>query len=147
MSLPVSRGAYHDCIKIMDEALKDEKGVRVEFPSQDAAIYFRMRMHQARKINRRDNAATYEKDHPLYNASLYDQLVGRIVNHEGTFWLYLEKNRIEDLGEIQPLSEVPQITHHRQMQIPDMREQDDGVTYEVPEPKPVAPGVITKRRF
>ena len=146
MSLPTSRGAFGDCYKVLDAALDDEKGVRVEFRTHENANYFRMRLHQARAINRKDNADTYDRDHPLYNASPYDQLVVRLHAINGSYWLYIEKNRVEDLGAIEPLSEVPTIEYDEPLQLQDMREADDGPTYEAAiDPDPVPK--ISRRSF
>lgn len=104
MTISISRLAYEDCYKVMDAALDDAVGARVKFSDHGMAMFFRMRLNQARKIDRKDNMQLYEEDHPLYGRSAYDKLVARV---EDT-WVYVEKIGI-DLGDIEPLSGVPKL--------------------------------------
>lgn len=107
MTISNSRGSYSDCYDVMDKALEDSKGVRVEVDDLDAAIFFRMRLHNARKIDRRDNSKIYSEEptHPMFNASIYDKLTVRIKRIEDQVWVYLEKSGI-NLGAVEGLSEV-----------------------------------------
>lgn len=102
MTISNSRQSYGDCYAAMDQALESEFGVRMRVPTLDAATFLRMRMHQARKINRKDNAATYERGHPMYGASAYDKLIVRIRTEEDGIYLYLEPVGLET-GEIEVL--------------------------------------------
>ncbi len=106
MSLSNSRLAYDDCFKLLDAALDEPRGIRVEVASSNDATYLRMRIHHARTIDRRENAATYiEKDHPLHGRSPYDILVVRIEDdHEGS-WLYLDKQKVE-IGRVESIPET-----------------------------------------
>ena len=104
MTISVSRLAYEDCYKVMDAALEDAIGARVKFIDHGTAMFFRMRLHQARKIDRKDNMQLYEEDHPLYGRSAYDKLAARVIDA----WVYVEKIGI-DLGEIEPLSGQAQL--------------------------------------
>jgi hypothetical protein len=91
----------------MDQALDDEIGARVKIASHDDAMFFRMRMHQARQIDRKDNKELYQPGDPLYGRSPYDQLVVRIKEHDDGIWVYAERVRLPE--EIESLSEVEQI--------------------------------------
>lgn len=111
MSLPISKGAYHDCIEVFDKAIEDPHGVRVRLPDYSSANYFRMRMHMARKLNREENEETYpDPGHPLHGASPYDKLAVRLIELEGINYVYVERHGIslelvEALSEVQPMLE------------------------------------------
>ncbi len=91
MPLSDSRLAYKDCYAFLDQALEDGKGARVPFSNFASASYFRMRCHQARTINKRENKQIYQKGDPMWGLSEYDQLVVRIKEDtEGEFWVYAE---------------------------------------------------------
>lgn len=102
MSISNSRQSYSDCYEVLDRALEDELGVRVQMKDRDAAIFFRMRVHQARKINRRDNVDQYEVGHPMHGASVYDKLMVRIKHEGEAVWIYVEKTAIP--GNVESLS-------------------------------------------
>lgn len=104
MSIPTSRLAYSDCYEAMDRALDDTTGVRIKMESHDGATFLRMRFHQARAIDRKDNMAVYEDGDALYGRSIYDPLVLRIREDDDNVWLYIEKIQIR--GLVQPLSEI-----------------------------------------
>lgn len=104
MSLPTNRFAFLDCYDIFDKAIETANGVRVPVKDHDSALHLRMRLHQARKINRQDNLAQYEPGHPMYGCSAYDPLVIRIKNINERFYIYLEPNSI-DLSIIEELEE------------------------------------------
>lgn len=103
MAISSSHLAYKDCYAVMDQAVEDSVGVRVEMDDYDKALHFRMRLHQARAIDRRRNAGTYPPDHPMHGLSAYDKLVCRIRQEEGKFWVYLERNTLR-VGQVEPLS-------------------------------------------
>lgn len=105
MSLSNSRHAYSDCYDLMDSALNDDYGVRVRMDDRDSAFYFRMRLHQSRKIKREESTTIFPEDHPMYNATPYDPLVIRIKTDGAGIWVYLEKRKIEP-GRIEALSAV-----------------------------------------
>lgn len=108
MSLSTSRGAYRDCFALLDRALDDTRGIRVELRDPAVATYLRLRVHQARQIDRAENLTTYpEPDHPLHGRSPYDCLTLRI--DEGPpCWLYLDKIHVE-VRRIEPIPEDYQI--------------------------------------
>lgn len=109
MSISTSRLSYLDCYAVYDKAVADEEGVRVLMPDLDKATHFRMRMHTARKINRKDNADVYEVGHPMHAASEYDPFVIRLrPASNGSWWVYVQHQKI-DLNEVQPLSQVQEL--------------------------------------
>lgn len=103
MSLSNSRAAYADCYKLLDAALADPRGIRAEVPSLNNAFRLRLRIHQARSIDRLDNARTYPDDHPLWNRSPYDSLVCRVESGDRC-WVYLDKVQVE-IATIEPIPE------------------------------------------
>lgn len=105
MSISNSRQAYLDCYELYDRALEDPLGARLKVKSYDAALYLRMRLHQARKIHRRDNADIYDYGHPMHGASTYDALTVRIKRHGDAFWVYAERSP-DISGDIEQLSQV-----------------------------------------
>jgi hypothetical protein len=116
MSVSNSRLSYLDAYEILDRALDRTVGVRVRQPDLNAATYLRMRLHQARKIDRLDNKSIFEPDHIMHGRSQYDVLIVTIdATTEGVF-LYVTKIEskaamIEDLGEpaLPPPKDQPQL--------------------------------------
>lgn len=110
MAMSNSRFSYGDCYDLMDKALADSKGIRIKFSSSGEAIHFRLRLHTARRIDRKDNLEVYPDGHAMHGKSPYDPLVMRIkYTADDTTWLRLEKVEarefeIESLGdgEIEP---------------------------------------------
>lgn len=116
MTVSTSRLAYEDAYAVMMAALEDPRGVRVRMASVDAATHFRLRCHQARKIDRQENAITYERPHPMHGVSPYDKLVLRIVTDDDGVWLTVAQNTVIP-GEVQSLTtgehvelEMPQLS-------------------------------------
>lgn len=107
MSLSKSRHAYHDCYSIMDMALADEAGVRANLRTENAAIRFRMRCHQARQLMREHNKSIYPENHPMHGCCEYDVLVVRDpeMTDDG-WWVKLEKV-VLDIKAIETLSGKP----------------------------------------
>lgn len=117
MSLPTTPTTYGDCYEVLDKAAAEPKGIRVKVPDYDSAMFFRMRLHQARKIVRKQNKDIYEADHPMHNASPYDELVirnPRRVNDD--FWLYIEKYQSIPDNLVQSLSDIDDDYEEVQMQ-------------------------------
>lgn len=107
MSSPTTRQAYTHCYNIYDQAMDDPRGVRMQLPTYDAAVNLRMRMHQARSIDRDDNARMYDPSHALYGCSIYDALQIRIfTDADRVTWLYIEPRTADIIGEVQPLSDI-----------------------------------------
>lgn len=108
MTLPNTPMAYTDCYDLLDKAIEDPRGIRVEMKNVDAATFFRMRIHQARAIDRKANAQTYEPGQPLHNASTYDKLAIRIRKMHDKWWLYIEKYMEVPLERIESLTGLPE---------------------------------------
>ena len=107
MTVSNSRLAYGDCFDLLDKAIADNKGIRVRFDEWKQANYYRMRLHTARAIDRKDNARTFTEDQPMHGRSIYDTIVGRIKEDgDGFFWLYLEKVENNIDGPVESLSEL-----------------------------------------
>jgi hypothetical protein len=106
-NMPISNAllAFNDCVEVFDAACRSDRGVRVRIGTYDNAVYFRMRLHQARKLTREANQRIYDEDDPLYGRSPYDPYTVRIRNHNGEFYVYLEPNII-DIDAIEYLDEV-----------------------------------------
>lgn len=105
MVTSTSRLAYDDCFALMDQALEDDKGIRIRFVDQGSAMSLRLRIHAARVIDRNDNIEIYEADHPLHGKSVYDRLKASIRAIDGDIYLHLEKNSADNY-EIESLSEL-----------------------------------------
>lgn len=128
MSLSPSRGAYGDCYKIMDQAVSDPVGIRIRLRDEAAGVHLRMRMNQARAIDRSDNAKTYDPGHYMYNRSPYDALVFRAPAEDdfGNWWLVVDKPEavtyeIESLSDGSDLIEAD---YTETLALDDLREDD-----------------------
>ena len=100
MNLPTSRIAYQKYYEIFDRAANSSRGIRIEFNTVDEALFFRSRMHQARKIDRKHNIEIYpDPSHNLHGCSAYDTFTIRapVRDTEGKWWLYIERNDIVDV--------------------------------------------------
>jgi hypothetical protein len=122
MSLSNSRLSYEDCYEVMDQALEATDGVRVGFEDREQAIFYRMRMNQARQLDRRFNGERYRGvDDPRRSRSSYDALSMRVRRVDDMYWVYVEKRQkpqiIEEIqsnkeeAETKPIREV--MTHRR----------------------------------
>lgn len=96
MSLPTALAAYEDCIDTFDRAVSSSKGVRNLFDNHSKAMYFRMRMSQARVLMRAEAKRMYDESDPRYGKSVYDGYVCTIKPaaepDTGKFWVYIEPN-------------------------------------------------------
>ena len=112
MSTPTTRQAYPDIYALLDRALAAPNGLRVKVADHDKAVFLRMRIHQARQIDRNDNAQIYSPGEPLFAASQYDRFQIRIrVDREADCaWLMIEP-RTADILAIENLSpsETPEL--------------------------------------
>lgn len=95
MPLPKSRLAYLDCFEIYEKAEASATGVRVRMADENAAVYFRMRMNNARAIDRRDNEDTYKPGEPLYKASTWDALMVTIKKVDDDYYVYVEPHGVK----------------------------------------------------
>lgn len=94
MTVSTSRLAFEDCYAVMQAALDDKAGVMMRMASENAATHFRLRCHQARKIDRQFNAETYEKGNPMHGCSAYDRLTIKIRQDETGIILVFEQTNL-----------------------------------------------------
>lgn len=112
MSLSNSRLAYGDCYELLDRALDEPRGLRIEVRDENAATYLRLRIHHARTIDRQENKVTYaDPDHPLHGRSPYDIFVCRIEVSNGSTWLWLDRQKVE-IGRVESIPVEAQIEYH-----------------------------------
>lgn len=104
MATSQSRLSYTDCYEVLDKAIANQKGIRVEVSDLGAGRHYRVRLHQARSIDRKDNKETYPEDHKLHGRSVYDQLVVRLRLVKSKWWMYIERFSTDNLN-IEPLGE------------------------------------------
>lgn len=109
MPVSSSRLSYSDCFTLFDKAHADVKGARFQVNGGDSysdAWYFRLRMHQARAIDRKDNKEIYEIGDPLYGRSIFDPLQIQIkADTERKWWIYVKHTEI-NVDDIESLSEL-----------------------------------------
>ena len=98
MATSTSRLSFSDCYDILDRALATPRGLRLSFPVEGDARHFRTRLHAARSLHRRDNAATYPEGDPKHGSSEYDPLTVKL-RANGKGWVLL----------IEPVSATMQI--------------------------------------
>lgn len=110
MPVSNSRLSYSDCFTLFDKALEDSKGARYQVNkglTRGDAWQFRLRMHNARQIDRRDNKDLFpDPGEPLHGRSIYDPLLIQIKQDvEEKWWIYVVHTEIE-AGDIEALSEL-----------------------------------------
>src|SRR5215472_7384939 len=70
--------------------MADPKGIKIKFKRLNAAEHLRSRIHQARKIDRKENMRVFKEGDPMYGRSEFDNIVTRIGRDgSDTFWLNL----------------------------------------------------------
>lgn len=79
MSYNTSITAYPDIRGAADKALASEKGVRLRFPDERAAMTFKGRFHSFRYQDRKENAKIYPEGHIMHKRSAYDPLMIKTV--------------------------------------------------------------------
>lgn len=101
---PTTRDAYNTHYEVLDRALESPSGIRVSFDSREAAMYFRLRLHTARTLDRDLNTEAREPDDPRYGTTEYANLIIKAVTkEEGKWWIYIKHSvRIDEL-EIEEL--------------------------------------------
>lgn len=76
MGYNTSITSYPDIRGTLDKALLSEKGVRLRFPDEKAAVTFKGRVHTFRSLDRKENKKVYpDPDHPMHGRSAYDPLM------------------------------------------------------------------------
>ncbi len=127
MPLPKSINAYLDCTDAYTRAVESVDaggpGVRIRLGSWAQANYFRMRMNNARAINRRDNTDVYSPGDPLYKGSVWDALMVTIREVDGEHYVYVEPHGVT----IDAIEEIP---------------SDDNSQMLLAPPKPLAIGAV-----
>ena len=91
--------AFDDLREVFDKAMEAQRGLRVVCKSRSEAVITRSRLNYLRKMDRKENAITYQNDHPLYMRSVWDKLVLRIPA-KGTpeeAVIYIEKRSSDNL--------------------------------------------------
>lgn len=107
---------------MLDEALLDTRGsrFRVNKPTSDLAEreanFIRMRIHQARKLDRDKNREVYEPGHKMHGCSPYDAITVRIKNIAGEVFLYLEQQMV-NVSAGEALSALPELEYEPPAQI------------------------------
>ena len=127
MTLPTSLLSYAAEIDAMEKAMESDMGIRIRMRNWEHANFFRMRLHYARTLDRKQNKEIYQEtsDHKMYGCSQYDPLFAKIRYIDGVCWLYLEKvDRLEfdtellteraPYMEIEPPKPLLQITVRRE---------------------------------
>lgn len=107
MTIPTNRMSYVDVYEKFDEAKDDPKGIRIPFDTKAEAMHYQMRMHNARSVDRRENAKMYpDRTHQLHGQSAYDVLQVRLrEGADGTWFVYVEP-KDKFIGEAERLSEI-----------------------------------------
>ena len=114
MPLPFNRSAFGDCFALFDQAVASPRGVQRLFDDPGAAAAFRMRLYQARALDRKNNRLIYsaQPDHPMYGVSEFEQITIRIIEDpsRGKWLCRLEKVDYASM-EVEELaaSEGPQV--------------------------------------
>lgn len=130
MSLNSSILAYEDCRTFLDRALDDAKGARRPFRTEKQALYWRLRCNKFRSLDRQQNMRIHEPGHKMYGQSDYDLLVMTIREGTDAFWVYAEKQHLDE-GEIEALSEVPEITYEEVRFLEDHSNDDEAANGDV----------------
>ncbi len=94
MPTPSSRSAYKVYYDVLDRALDSSAGIRIEVPSKGEAYQYRVRLHTARSLDRRLNRQSRRSDDPQYGMSDYDNLVVRVRDEAGKWWVYVEHSKV-----------------------------------------------------
>lgn len=110
MPVSNSRLSYNDCFTLFEKALEDKKGARFQVNDglhRGDSWQFRLRMHQARQIDRNDNKALHpDPGMPLHGRSEFDPLMIQIKQDtEMKWWVYVVHTEI-DPEQIETLSEL-----------------------------------------
>lgn len=102
MSVSTSLASYEDCFDVLDQAMEQPNGIRVEVSSQGDGMQLYSRLNYARTVDRANNRAIYDTGHKLHGTSAYDLLIVRMPrNIDGKWWIYIEPRKIS--GRIEAL--------------------------------------------
>lgn len=97
------RITYAPEYQVLDKALEDGTGVRLKFTEHGEAVHYRLRLHSARRADRQSNRETYEPGDDMYGKSVYDPLVVRLKEINGSTYLYV---MLPKVGHIETLSDL-----------------------------------------
>ena len=93
MALSEATAAYSDCYDLFEKAQNDGKGVRIHLPNRPEAHMLRMRLNQARVLERRESMRIYDRIDPRYGKSENDRF--RVTIREAAegdgYWVYIEE--------------------------------------------------------
>lgn len=105
MALPNVIGAYDTELKLFDQALDEEGGIRIFFDERHGdAMDAQLRLHKARSLVRDESRRIYEKTDPKWDTSPYDKLIVKTPRQDpdGKWWLYIQRRGI-DPDRVEPL--------------------------------------------
>lgn len=90
MTVSTSKAAYEDCYDLFDQALKAEKGIRVNRPTKGQATQLYTRLHYARKLLRAESREMNKPGDPAFDTSPYDSFIVRKAYTDDEWWIYIE---------------------------------------------------------
>lgn len=100
MALSDSMAAYSDCYDYYERA-RNGKGIRILLPDDKQAGILRMRLNQARVLERRESMRIYDRTDPRYGKSENDKFrvaVRPVAEGEIGCWVYIEEWAQETLA-------------------------------------------------
>lgn len=100
MPLPATSASYRDCERVLNHALDQEKGLRIDFPTIQQAQSYRHRLNSCRSILRKESRRIYPPDHKDFGRCPFDHFIFRL-DHERPA-VIIEKEH-EFNGTISPL--------------------------------------------
>jgi len=137
MPVPTNRGTYGPYYEVLDRALDSQSGIRIECADKGSAFQYRVRIHAARTLDRELNKSSREPDDPSFGRSDYDNLIVRVRNNSGRWWVYIQPNtlpnNIEDLDNDTIQANSPRAKTRSP------RIYEDAVSIHQPNPEPLRP--------
>jgi len=104
MVTSMSRLAYQAEYDLLDQAIESERGVQRLFHGEEEgrgnAMNFRVRLHTARDVDRRENRKLYPPEDPMHGQTLYAQITVRNPywdKNKKVWVLQLVKNQIQSM--------------------------------------------------
>lgn len=87
-----------DAIKVLDQALGVEAGIRLYFNFRGRAFNFRQRLYTARKKDRELNRKQYEPESEFYGKSVYDCIIISSPSKSNDQWILEVRKSTTGLG-------------------------------------------------